>query len=511
MNRNVISLFIGTILVVSACEKQHQNNPYPQEGHGLTTESLVDAVCGNCHLTPKPQLFSQEEWQQRILPNMGRRLGIRTLGKDPLNQSTMMDALILRTQGVYPDDTLISDADWQRIKEYYLELAPRQADAPQGVDSVAQHLPGFLAHSINNLPADPTCTLVKIDTVTGTILWGSATGDLMEVDTSGKVLRQLELPQAPTDWQAYNEEDYFTAQGTIGNIEEPVGALVRTKGYESITVLDKLLRPQRFVLTDLDQSGKVDFVVAETGNQTGRLTWYQANDTSYKPYVIKNAPGFLDLKIQDYNGDKRLDVLALQTHGDERLSVFLQGPGYEFQEELLLRFPATYGSSSYQMIDFNQDGLVDILHTAGEPSTFKAPLRNYHGIRVFINQDGAYKEQVFLPLYGTRKAVSADFDEDGDLDIVAISFNPDFTSAQPLGFVYFQNQGNLQFTPYTFYGSDEGRWSALDIGDLDGDGDIDIVLGSYLQRPAQGTEALRTLWTKNGHHVLFLENTASEN
>ena len=44
-------------------------------------------------------------------------------------------------------------------------------------------------------------------------------------------------------------------------------------------------------------------------------------------------------------------------------------------------------------------------------------------------------------MYGAFGARAADFDNDGDLDIAAISFYPDFEIEKRESFVYLQNNG----------------------------------------------------------------------
>ena len=46
---------------------------------------------------------------------------------------------------------------------------------------------------------------------------------------------------------------------------------------------------------------------------------------------------------------------------------------------------------------------------------YNAP-RNYHGIRIYLNQgDFEFEEAYFYPMYGAYDAKAADFDGDGDL------------------------------------------------------------------------------------------------
>ena len=59
-----------------------------------------------------------------------------------------------------------------------------------------------------------------------------------------------------------------------------------------------------------------------------------------------------------------------------------------------------------------------------------------------------FDETWFHPMYGASEAVARDFDKDGDVDIAAISFFPDFKNHYEDGFIYFENVDN-QFIPHT--------------------------------------------------------------
>ena len=110
-------------------------------------------------------------------------------------------------------------------------------------------------------------------------------------------------------------------------------------------------------------------------------------------------------------------------------------------------------------------------------------------------------------MYGATKAMAMDFDLDGDVDIFAIGFFPDFDADFPEGFVYLENQGSLNFKPYTFPESINGRWLVADAGDVDGDGDYDIVMGSLLFKINAAPTDLIERWSSHGYHMVLLENT----
>jgi len=217
--------------------------------------------------------------------------------------------------------------------------------------------------------------------------------------------------------------------------------------------------------------------------------------------------------VRDLDGDGRADVLALTAQGDEGVSLFRRTPDGGFARERLLRFPASYGSTSMQLADVDGDGRDDIVYTNGDAGDFPGPVKPYHGVRVFVNDGRAgYAERYFLPMPGAYDVAARDFDGDGDVDLAAVAFFTDTAAPRPLPFVYLENRGGLRFRASTVAGADRGRWLRMDAGDVDGDGDDDLVLGAFAQLGAFGN--LGNLGGRGagpaavaGPAVLILENT----
>lgn len=175
--------------------------------------------------------------------------------------------------------------------------------------------------------------------------------------------------------------------------------------------------------------------------------------------------------------------------------------------------PPSYVSSSFDLYDFNNDGHMDILATNGDNGDHLPVLKRFHGTRIYLN-DGAngFEERYFFPMNGAFKAMAEDFDEDGDLDIVAIAAFADYAGRPEEGFVYLENRGELQFDAFTVPQVDEGRWLTMDVGDLDGDGDKDVVIGAYTE--LGGTvlpRGVQARWDALRRPVLFLENQQRSN
>ena len=251
--------------------------------------------------------------------------------------------------------------------------------------------------------------------------------------------------------------------------------------------------------------GENDFLVSAFGNFTGGLHALEENNGAYTKHTIHDLPGNRKSIVRDFNNDGLPDIIALITQGDERIALFTNRGGFRYSYQVLLKFPPVYGSSYFELLDFNTDGHLDILYTNGDNADYSPILKPYHGVRMFIN-DGRnqFSEYWHHPMHGASMAKSVDFDLDGDLDIAAISFFPDFVNHPEHGFVYFENQ-NGKLVAYSTAMAATGRWIAMESADIDEDGDEDIILAA-LNFPTGVPQELLEAWNKKKTSLLVLEN-----
>lgn len=440
--------------------------------------------CQRCHLFTEPALLDKKTWVSSVLPNMGLRLGIKS--KDPQNAASLNpeDAKTLQEWNIYPDQPLLSLKDWNLIVKYFEHEAPSQlplpaTNAPQQLSSFLGQYVSFGDHQF------PQTTMIKYDARSGHFFIGDAQNDLYLMNTRFQLVNQSQIKSPAVDMDfPHNKAPRLLSIGSIVPSDQKQGELLSLDGDPNGLKLGPLARPVQFAAGDLNGDAKEDLVVCSFGNHRGQLAWYDQGDPA-KEHILSVLPGTRQVEIRDMNGDQKNDLIVLRAQAYEAVSIYYnQGQG-RFEEKVVLQFPPVYGLSYLETADFNQDGFLDLLVTNGDNWDLSAILKPYHGIRIFLN-DGKnqFTEKFFYPLYGTSKALARDFDLDGDLDIAAIAFYTNLEQPEH-GFVYLNNEGSLNFTATATPDAAAGKWLCMEAGDFDRDGDQDIILGSYFHTAAE--------------------------
>lgn len=464
-------------------------------------EKLAKQYCGSCHMFPSPFLLDKKTWKESVLPNMGWRLGIKKTGKDPFDEMKPEEAEFVRQLNIYPEAAQLSKEDWLLIVDYYVRNAPEQPlwiedVMPQSTDSSR-----FLAKPLfigeqeaSSSPKLTRATMLKYDSINSKLYVGNAHNEVFVLDSNFQVADYWEVVNTPVDihFTKGNPPELLTI-GSIVPSEEKKGFLFPLDSIAlnkpTTQLISSLARPVQFAKGDLNGDGKDDIVVAEFGNHTGKLSWFDGGDPKKKK-VLKYQAGIRKVIIQDMNRDKLPDLVVLGAQAYESIMLFTNKGDGQFEDKTVLQFPPVYGMSNIEMADFNKDGYLDMLMTNGDNWDLSAIRKSYHGVRIFLNdRKNNFKEAFFHTVFGASKAMASDFDGDGDLDIAAISFYDDpYDSIE--GFVYFENMGGMKFTKMMIKEARLGKWLTMELADLDHDGDKDIVLGSYFHNIAEMTKFL---------------------
>lgn len=468
-----------------------------QTGKAITSSILpIDSIakgkklalihCQRCHLFTEPALLDKKTWVSSVLPNMGRRMGIKSKDTD-VQLANAEDAKILQEWNIYPDQPQLSLKDWNLIINYFEHEAPNQLPLP--ATNAPLQLSSFLGYNVSFGDRQfPQTTMVKYDARSGHFFIGDAYNDLYLMNTQFQLVNksQIKSPAVDMDFPR-NKAPRLLSIGSIAPADQKQGELISLDGNPNGLKLGPLARPVQFAAGDLNSDGKEDLVVCSFGNHRGQLAWYDQGDPK-KEHILSVLPGTRQVEIRDMNGDEKNDLVVLRAQAYEAISIYYNQDQGHFEEKVILQFPPVYGLSYFEMADFNQDGFLDLLVTNGDNWDLSAILKPYHGVRIFLN-DGKnqFSEKFFYPLYGTSKALTRDFDLDGDLDIAAIAFYTNLEQPEH-GFVYLQNEGKMSFIASATPDASAGKWLCMEAGDFDRDGDQDIILGSYFHTAAEVTQ-----------------------
>lgn len=493
-----------------------------------TRAELMERYCTICHALPQPTDLDRTTWRDFILVRMAAYMGIFYAYEGSYDNLVYYDSLpgkwlepgvggerVLENQ-IYPEKPLLAREEFEQIRDYILEKAPERSNGPVGTFAVPKDLAGF---RVKLLPLDTSLqalvSVVKIVPEEKAIYAGLLMQSLMKMDADGKVLNEVEGLTMPVQIKTAPGRFEVVDLGSMGGSDNPQGKYLEASSWANFrrgqytAERENLMRPVQHHRADLDGDGQEDQLLLEFGYHMGQMTWMPGAGDSDAPQVLFADDGSVAAALHDWNGDGRMDIAALHANSDERLMLYENEGAGKFKEHLVERYPPHWGGAAMEMADVNQDGKMDLVVAHGDNGDYPPILKAGHGIRIYTHQgDFKFEETQKLPMNGAYGIRVRDFDLDGDMDIAAVSFYPDYRGRPEEQFIYYEQTSPMEFTPHTFPQVNVARWMVLDAGDVDGDGDEDIVLGGFNVKSDDASDAQYQYWTDRNIGLVLLENKA---
>ncbi len=220
---------------------------------------------------------------------------------------------------------------------------------------------------------------------------------------------------------------------------------------------------------DLDGDGDADALSASYNDD--EIAWYENVDGqgSFGPQQVITtlADGAQSVFAADVDGDGDLDVLSAAFEGD-RVAWYENTDGQgSFGPEQVITALAD-GAQSVFAADLDGDGDTDVLSASGYDNK----------VAWYENTDGqgSFGPQLVISTLASYaySVTAADVDGDGDLDVLAASFDDDTLAW------YENTDGQGSFGSAQVISALADGPVSVTAADLDGDGDTDVLSASYL-------------------------------
>ncbi len=322
-------------------------------------------------------------------------------------------------------------------------------------------------HAFLSCPLDPSVPWQGTLRATGRYA-GILPGTLAQMSATDVFLE----PRAPDN---FRKSPFFPGELVTGWVAPALGgpfqwqftAATRPKGSPHFTQTPQALNPaQDAELGDLDRDGDLDLVTGSSFDNVGRV-WL--NDGKGFFTLGVPLPPITESLLADVDADGDLDIIS--TH------LYLNDGSAHFTE-------AQEMGAVQAVFDADGDGDMDVF---SQRPNDEASLLFNDGKGVFSVRSVLFGGDLF-------DAKAGDLDNDGDLDLVAIIY--DTSKPRVARMILLLNDGRGVFKETaTDLKYDATRTLAL--GDVDQDGDLDVFLASWGAAGARNPDD--QVWLNDGH------------
>jgi len=471
----------------------------------LNSEELYAQKCALCHIAPTVDVLPKHLWA-KLLPELGAKMGILEPGYSPFKGMNIDEIDAVIESEYYTGNQLVTGEQWAQLKEYIIQNAPDSINNYKRSEHQFNNLEGFKSKKIN-LDNNPGTFITFLSFQNEVLYYAGLFGGFYKYEFKSNQSIEYKRFENAIVWyqQLKNGDEIFTEIGKLDPTEQRLGKLwIQMKNKEKELIVEELHRPVHTLSQDINNDGSIEHIISEFGHLTGSISQINSDGTSN---LLWPNPGAIQTQMHDLNNDGLMDLISLVAQGDEAIVGFIQQKNGEFKPEYLMRYQPNYGSSWFEMMDFDSDGDLDLITANGDNADMTYTQKPYHGMRISLNDgDGNFNEAFFYQLNGATRLVAEDFDKDNDIDIALISTFPDYENYPEMAFIYLENLGDFNFKENIIEDVNFGRWFLLDKGDIDNDGDVDIIISSFTYTFSPVPFEFQKTWEKNNVDLILLEN-----
>jgi hypothetical protein len=480
------------LLTISSRDISPIERSYAQEPSASVVprdEALVRATCGGCHALPPPEILPRSAWRSEFV----KMMFLRDNRPPPVGPAAAANVTLPK--------------DMEQVLAYYTAAAPDRLQAPEAWPAPSESPITFVRSTLSmpEMPGPPAVSNIRVADIDGDKQLDLLGTDMRQgVVFAARPLRGARalstvasIPHpshvSTTDLDRDGAQDLIVSDlGEFFPSDHDKGAviLLRAQGGGRFGAfwLDGWPRVAAAQAADFNGDGKDDLAVSAFGwRKTGELTILENRTTnpvqpSFANHKIDPRTGSLSAWPADLDRDGKMDLVAVLAQEHETVVAYLNTGGFTFTPKVIYAAPhPNWGSSGMQLVDLDVDGDLDVLLTHGD--TFDDGIvKPYHGIQWLENKGGyPFVEHTLAQMPGVHSARAADLDGDGDLDVVAAALlagGSDVDERELPALIWLEQTSAGTFLRHTI---EMGfpRHATIDVADIDGDGDTDIVAGNF--------------------------------
>ena len=222
---------------------------------------------------------------------------------------------------------------------------------------------------------------------------------------------------------------------------------------------------KQIVLADMDEDGDLDIVARQQGSTLRYITIYDNQGSlTFSPVSSYNNPNGEKMALANIDADTDSDIIIALDNLG--FASIINNSGSLTTGASFLPSGPNFEITDVDLADFDSDGDMDVFATNG----YESITGNSY---VFLNDGaGAFTQTAQNLETGiTYSSFVGDLDSDGDIDIISGGY-----ISYPRVWV---NDGSANFALDQYLPALSTEYSKINIGDLDGDSDADLIASDY--------------------------------